>query len=88
MNVVMRVIYTNGRGLLLEPEWVKAYDPDGMYGYGLVELTKQRDEARRFDDAAEALRCWKQTSTVRPTRDDGKPNRPLTAFTIELETVP
>jgi len=30
---------------------------------------------------------WRRRSTVCPTRPDGKPNRPGTAFTVEIITV-
>jgi hypothetical protein len=41
----------------------------------------------RFADLAAAVACWKRQSTVRPLRPDGKPNRPLTAFTITFDQV-
>jgi hypothetical protein len=27
---------------------------------------------------------WKRESTTHPTRDDGRPNRPMTAFTVTV----
>jgi hypothetical protein len=41
----------------------------------------------RFDDFLAAMECWKMPSRVRPLRPDGKPNRPLTVYTITFETV-
>jgi hypothetical protein len=38
----------------------------------------------RFKTAGEAWMLWRRPSRVRPVRADGKPNRPLTAFTIEV----
>jgi len=63
--------------------YLKSYDPDGHGGLGDVHATDNLSEAMRFPDVASAMACWQQTSTVRPRRPDGKPNRPLTAFTIE-----
>lgn len=60
------------------------YDPDAHDGRGGATWTEHLMWARRFDDAAAALEFWRQPSTVRPTREDGEPNRPLTAFTVEV----
>jgi hypothetical protein len=35
----------------------------------------------------EWLDLWQRPSTEVPLRPDGRPNRPLTAFTVEFETV-
>jgi hypothetical protein len=61
-----------------------SYDPDAHDGLGLAEWTTDPMEAMRFSDQAAALARWKQTSTVRPLREDGKPNRPLTAVTVSV----
>ena len=39
----------------------------------------------KFADMSEAFECWKRQSTVCPLRADGKPNRPLTAFSITFD---
>jgi hypothetical protein len=65
-------------------EYLKSYDPDGYDGVGSVAWTIKKEEAMKFVSAREALDCWRQTSKVRPVRRDGKPNRPLTATTVEL----
>lgn len=70
------------------PEWVKSYDPDAFDGRGDVETTFDPAEALRFMDARSAFRFLRQRSTVRPTREDGRPNRPLTSLTVEIERAP
>jgi hypothetical protein len=30
------------------------------------------------------MKDWKRTSKTHPRRPDGKPNRPMTAFTVEV----
>jgi hypothetical protein len=40
--------------------------------------------ALRFENGGDAMRFWRQQSILQPLRDDGKPNRPLTAFTVEI----
>lgn len=69
------------------PTFVRSYDPNGIAGQeliGLLTVTRDPSEALRFPDQVAAWMCWKQTSTVMPTRPDGRPNRPLTAWTIRV----
>jgi hypothetical protein len=70
--------------------YVKAYEPgvlfeDGTWGGGCLETTDKIDEAQKFPNAAAAWERWRVQKGVRPY--DGKPNRPLTAWTAEFETV-
>jgi len=69
-------------------QWLKSYDPEAFKGRGTAEWTDNPSEAMRFPSAIEAMRCWQQTSRTRPLRGDGKPNRPLTAFSIEVLAIP
>lgn len=91
MSVVIQIV-----GLVLgEPspfdgEWLVEYDPnqrgvdrDGDEMFAHVKTTATLAEARRFT-TAEALAYWKQVSARWPRRPDGKPNRPLTAFTVSI----
>jgi len=68
------------------PRFLVSYDlevPDRMYGWGTVVLTSDPREAMTFPDAGAVMAAWKQRSTTMPTRPrDGKPNRPLTRYTI------
>jgi hypothetical protein len=68
-------------------QYLKAYDPAAEDGRGLLVTTTDPAEAKRYS-AAEALAEWKRVSRVRPRRPDGKPNRPLSAFTIEIVRAP
>jgi hypothetical protein len=63
--------------------WLKAADPDAHEGRGAAEFTRDRTAARAFPDMRAALACWKAQSRVQPVRDDGKPNRPLTAYSAQ-----
>ena len=87
MTAIIRIIGPAWEGgpADLDGLWLKAYDPDAQDGHGTIVGTKHRANAMQFTDMAAAMRCWRQPSTARPTRPDGKPNRPLTAFTIEVE---
>lgn len=65
--------------------WVSSYDPEAYDGRGHVELTRDISQALTFRDKLAAFECWRQQSKRRPLRDDGKPNRPLTAWSVEIE---
>ena len=53
-------------------------------GRGVVTFTKDIDAAKGFDSAMDALMFWRRQHMLQPIREDGQPNRPLTAFTVEL----
>ena len=57
---------------------------NGVHG-GRIELTIHPDDARRFADSGDAMLAWNKQSRVRPYRPDGRPNKPLTALTVEVE---
>ena len=64
-------------------QYLLHFEVDAFNGRGLTQWTPDVAKAMRFDSATALLRFWRTQSTVRPTRPDGKPNRPLTAHTIE-----
>lgn len=82
------------RGPILDPAatdpadavgaYVAEYDPDAHDGWGSVLLDGDPAKAATFDTAKGAFEFWQRTSQVRPVRPDGLPNRPLTAFTVEV----
>jgi hypothetical protein len=71
----------------VDGSYVKTYDPDAFNGQGDMTATHDSKEAKRFPDAKAAMEFYRQVSTVRPVRGDGKPNRPLTAFTVSFKSV-
>lgn len=82
-----------GRMTLDPPEWLTAFDPDAHapgrpYPTGMVESDADPAKAMRFDSGADALEFTMQQSTVCPFRPDGEANRPLRAFTVEIEALP
>jgi hypothetical protein len=66
------------------PVYVKSYDPDAFDGRGDAMFTTEKQEAATFGTRADAMKFWLQVPASRPKRRDGRPNRPLTAFTIEI----
>jgi hypothetical protein len=75
----------SGRWNALVGQYLRAFDPDAHAGRGSVESTADLREAMVFEDHAAAMEVWTRQSRVRPLRPDGKPNRPLTAYTISIE---
>lgn len=85
MSVVMQILgLADGRQTPFDGEFVKDYDPNGEGGTGSLVTTPEKAEALKFPDATEAMQTWKLQSDLVPLRPDGKPNRPLTAFTVEI----
>ena len=68
-------------------KYLETYDPEAHEGRGFAQFTSDLAKAMKFDTHAQAFDLWKSTPRSRPTRPDGKPNRPLTAFTINFEEV-
>jgi hypothetical protein len=66
-------------GLLLQ-----RYDPEYAGGYGAAWWTANVDAACTFAEPAEAWALWRHQSVAMPLRADGRPNRPLTTYTIEV----
>jgi hypothetical protein len=66
-----------------EDAYVISCDVDARGGRGMFILGPHAD-AMRFPDVRAALTYWKRQSTVQPLRADGQPNRPLTAFTVDV----
>lgn len=86
MSIVIRILsYADGSPCKYSGEYVREYDPDGADGRGFISTTDDPDDAMQFQNEHRAFAFWKMQSSVRPFRSDGHPNRPLTAFTIELE---
>lgn len=84
-RAVIRVLGSIHRGELPQPCYLKEYWPDAYDGGGDSIYTDKLDDAKTFPSKAAAFEFWRQQSTVRPLRPDGKPNRPLTEFTVVIE---
>jgi hypothetical protein len=56
-------------------------------GRGYATFTPKLEEAAKFESLEKALECWQTQSKTRPYREDGKPNRPLTALCMEPQEV-
>lgn len=68
-------------------KYLESYDPDYLDGLGAWSWTSDRAKAVRFKGIADAFDTWKRRSSIRPTRSDGRPNRPLTAYSVTFEDI-
>lgn len=69
----------NPTGLYLEN-----FDPEAGHGWGAAAFTSNLKDALVFPDFKAAWELIGTRPKKRPTRPDGRPNRPLTAFTLEI----
>lgn len=68
----------------VEGRYLMYMDFEANNGTGQMCVTTDPERALGFDTAEEALEFWKTPSRTVPLRDDGRPNRPLTAFTVQI----
>jgi hypothetical protein len=68
--------------------WLQSCDFEADDGRGVVTVTTNPFDALVFDGFLQAMQYWKTQSTTRPLRPDGKPNRPLTAYTVSPMKLP
>jgi hypothetical protein len=73
--------FTNGK------RYLKSFDPDAFFGRGHIVETRDIRQAKRFVDLGSLFTEWKRQSNIKPLRPDGKPNRPLTAYSMTPEVV-
>lgn len=81
-------IVTRDPGFSPEGMWLETFDVDAHDGRGECTWTSKPERAYAFATPAEAVSAWTSQSLVRPVREDGKPNRPLTCFTVSCERLP
>jgi hypothetical protein len=62
--------------------YLARYDPEAAEGNGAAEWTPDAARAMTFATAEAAVSCYRAVPLNRPLRPDGKPNRPLTMFTV------
>jgi hypothetical protein len=62
--------------------YLASFDPEGARGTGIAEWTKYPAHAMTFATAEAATACYRAVPHNRPLRADGKPNQPLTMFSV------
>lgn len=88
MAYLMRVIGLAGEEEFEQTVYLASFDVDARDGRGDVILTGSLARAMRFESQRELFETWQTASTVRPVRPDGRPNKPLTAYTVQSEPIP
>jgi hypothetical protein len=68
-------------------QFVESFQHDTSDGRGRGDFTADPRRAMQFATAGEALEFWKRQSTTKPLREDGRPNRPLTAAHCSIITL-
>jgi len=92
MSVILRVeCSSNGLPTPFDGLYVKEYDPerDGIAPGGRLMVchlvcTDNPSDALEFDSVSDAIAMWRRVCLREPTRPDGKPNRPLTHFSVSV----
>lgn len=88
MACVLQIIeHAAGFPSTLSDLYVVECDVDAHNGRGSLVGSHNIDEAKRFANMREAMNYWRRVSRVCPFRDDGQPNRPLTAFTVTIVNI-
>jgi hypothetical protein len=77
----------DGRTTPIDGAYLKSVDFEAREGRGTIVGTRDPKKAMLFDSHALAMLFWKTESKTVPTRPDGKPNRPFTAYTVTVEPV-
>jgi hypothetical protein len=62
--------------------YLASYDPEGDGGNGIATWTRDVSRAMTFATGEAATACYRAVPLNRPLRPDGRPNRPLTMFTV------
>jgi hypothetical protein len=65
--------------------FVSKYDPSAYLGRGDIAFTWDVDKAIKFASQAEIFAFIMQVPPDRPTREDGRPNKPISAFNLVIE---
>lgn len=74
----------NGQSTPYDGQFLKAFDFEAEGGRGMIDMTPDPEQAMRFDDVGAAIAFRNRSPECKPLRDDGLPNRPLTATHWEV----
>jgi hypothetical protein len=85
VKVIRAIGFASGVSCPHAGMFLKHADFNAYSGQGLMTFTGDITQAMVFATAGDAIQFWRTRSKAQPTRPDGRPNRPLTALTIEIE---
>jgi hypothetical protein len=83
---VIRIVEEVGPGADpdMRGQYIVDFDPDYRVDYCSLNTSFEVAKAKQFESGEAAIQFWLQPSKLRPVRPDGKPNRPLTAYSVEI----
>jgi hypothetical protein len=84
-HVIQVVGHADGTPCNMAGQYLETFNPNAHDGRGRATWTTTRSRAMQFTDVVEALRTYLQQSSTHPLREDGNPNRPLTAYNVTFE---
>lgn len=88
MPVVMKMWGTaNGGPTPYDGQFLKAFDFEAHDGIGEITMTTDIAEAMQFPSMVEQFEFYRTVPKCKPIREDGRPNRPMTASNWEIITV-
>lgn len=82
--VIRAIVWADGGACAFSGQYLQAFDPQDSGGLDTVIFTPEHTKAKTFQTSTAALEFWRTQSHSVPVRPDGKPNRPLTAITVEI----
>jgi hypothetical protein len=85
VKVIRNLGLANGSAGSVPGQYLKWYNPEARGGMGDWGWTPNKEEALSFEDPIEAFKLYISVPGNRPRRPDGRPNKPLTSFTIIIE---
>lgn len=68
-------------------QYLRDFDFEAGDGRGEVTMTTNIKKAKRFKNGMEAFQFYRRQPECKPIREDGEPNRPLTATNWEFRAV-
>jgi hypothetical protein len=86
-NTAVELAAAAVEGKIVVGKYLEWSDPDARDGRGDDRWTDDLAKAKKFATFMDAMECWKAQSTVVPFRPDGKPNRPMTAYSVTPEKI-
>jgi hypothetical protein len=85
--VMIALGFANGTPCPHAGQYLKSFDHEAYNGQGFGMFTKALARAKRFDSREDVFAFWSKQSERHPLRSDGKPNKPLTALSVNVEPV-
>jgi len=85
MTVIRIMGLADGRPCPAAGEFIASMDFEAHGGRGDLVTTPHLANAKHFKDMGEAFNFWRASPANKPTREDGQPNRPLTAYTVAFD---